>query len=282
MDTISFEIEDLLAEMYSFQKTIVFDEEEMARIEDRLSDIFKLKDKYGESVEEIRSFRDRAGEKLEYLKGISNNIDRLEKSQADLAGSAEQLSSQLSEKRKKGSARIEKIIIEELGFLSMNGLKFRISIDDKGHIDRDGRDDIELLISTNPGEPLKPLRKIASGGELSRIMLAIKKVIGGEEEKALIFDEVDSGIGGRIADMVGKRLKDLSAKHQILCITHLPQIAAYGDRHFVVEKQVISGRTRTAIRELNLEERVEELARMLGGAVITDITIKRAREMLQL
>ena len=282
LDTISYEIEDLLSEMYSFQKKIVFDEEEMLKTEDRLSEIFKLKDKYGRSVEEVRSFRDKARERLEYLKGITTNIDQMEKSHAELLGSTQQLSLELSDKRRKGARHIENIIIEELGFLSMSGLKFRIAIDDKGRVDRDGRDDIELLISTNPGEPLKPLRKIASGGELSRIMLAIKKVIGGEEEKALIFDEVDSGIGGRIADMVGKRLKDLSAKHQILCITHLPQIAAYGDRHFVVEKQVISGRTRTAIRELNLEERVEELARMLGGAVITDITIKRAREMLQL
>ncbi len=282
IDTISFEIEDLLFEMHAFQKQLFFDEEEMLKIEDRLSDIFKLKDKYGKSLDEIRSFREKAQERLAHLKGITDNIGSLERSQADLLNAVEQLSMQLSHERKKGSPRIEKIIIEELGFLSMNGLQFHISIDDKGHVDRDGRDDIELLISTNQGEPLKPLRKIASGGELSRIMLAIKKVIGGEEEKALIFDEVDAGIGGRIADMVGKRLKDLSAKHQILCITHLPQIAAYGDRHFVVEKQVISGRTRTVIRELVPEERVEELARMLGGAIITDTTIKRAREMLQL
>jgi DNA repair protein RecN (Recombination protein N) len=282
IDTISFEIEDLLSEMHTFQKQLFFDEEEMLKIEDRLSDIFKLKDKYGISLDEIRSFREKARERLAYLQGITDDIDAMEKSQANLLNAVEHMSMQLSEKRKKGSPGIEKTIIEELGFLSMNSLQFRISIDDKRRIDRDGRDDIDLLISTNPGELLKPLRKIASGGELSRIMLAIKKVIGGEEEKALIFDEVDAGIGGRVADMVGKRLKDLSMKHQILCITHLPQIAAYGDKHFVVEKKVISGRTRTAIRELALEERVEELARMLGGAMITDITIKRAREMLQL
>lgn len=282
VDTLSYEVEDLLSEMHAFQKTIVFDEEEMLKVEERLSEIFRLKDKYGKTLDEIRSFRGNASERLVYLKGITDNIDALERSRAELADAAEQMSMQLSNKRKKGSPRIEKIIIEELGFLSMSGLQFRISIEDKGYIDRDGRDSIELLISTNPGEPLKPLRKIASGGELSRIMLAIKKVIGGEEEKALIFDEVDAGIGGRIADMVGKRLKDLSVKHQILCITHLPQIAAYGDRHFVVEKKVTSGRTWTAIRELNAEERVEELARMLGGAMITDITLKRAREMLQL
>ncbi len=282
IDTISYEIEDLLSEMHAFQKTILFDEEEMLKVEDRLSDIFKLKDKYGNSLEEIRAFREKVQKRLIYLKGITDDIDSLAKLQAELFDATEQMSGKLSDKRKKGLPGIEKTIVEELGFLSMNGLKFQVSVDDKGRIDRDGRDDIELLISTNPGEPLKPLRKIASGGELSRIMLAMKKVIGGEEEKVLIFDEVDAGIGGRIADMVGKRLKDLSVKHQILCITHLPQIAAYGDRHFIVEKQVISGRTRTAIRELTPEERVLELARMLGGATITDITMKRAREMLQL
>lgn len=282
LDTLTYEIEDLLSGMHAFRKTILLDEEEMLKAEDRLSEIFKLKDKYGGSCGEIRKFLNTARERLVYLKGITDNIDQLEKEQADLRKSVERMSVDLSNERKKGAPRIEKTIIEELGFLSMNGLQFRISIDDKGRVDRDGRDDIELLISTNPGEPLKPLRKIASGGELSRIMLAIKKVVGGEEKNALIFDEVDAGIGGRVADMVGRRLKDLSVKHQILCITHLPQIAAYGDRHFVVEKQVISSRTRTVIRELGPEERVEELARMLGGMKITDITMKRAREMLQL
>lgn len=282
VENISYEIEDLLLEMHGISRTLVFDDEEMMRVEDRLSEIFKLKDKYGNTCEEIGSFREGAQERLVYLKGLTGDIDALEKDRKHLAGEVEEMSMALSEKRKRGAPGIERTIIDELGFLSMNGLQFEVLIADKGHVDRDGRDDIELLISTNPGEPLKPLRKIASGGELSRIMLAIKKVVGGEEEKALIFDEVDAGIGGRVADMVGRRLKDLAGVHQVLCITHLPQIAAYGDRHFLVEKQVIEGRTRTAIRELAPEERVQELARMLGGATITDTTIKRAREMLQL
>lgn len=281
VENISYEVEDLLLEMHGFEKTLFFDEEEMLRLEERLSEIFRLKEKYGNTCEQIETFRHRAQERLVYLKGLTGNIDALEKTRKSLAEEVEQMATRLSESRKEGIPGIEKAIIEELGFLSMNELQFKVLITDRGHVDRDGRDDIELLISTNPGEPLKPLRKIASGGELSRIMLAIKKVVGGEEEKALIFDEVDAGIGGRVADMVGKRLKDLSGMHQVLCITHLPQIAAYGDRHFLVEKQVIDGRTKTAIRELTQEERVQELARMLGGATITDTTIKRAREMLQ-
>ncbi len=281
VDSVSYEIEDLLLEMHAIERTLFFDEEEMMRVEDRLSEIFRLKDKYGNSREEIEAFRLNAKERLSYLTGLTGDINALEKERNRLAAEVEEISSMLSAKRRKGAPAIERTIVEELGFLSMKGLQFEVVITDRGHTERDGQDDIELVISTNPGEPLKPLRKIASGGELSRIMLAIKRVIGGEEDKALIFDEVDAGIGGRVADMVGRRLKDLSAAQQVLCITHLPQIAAYGDRHYLVEKQVRDGRTTTAIRELTAEERVEELARMLGGATITETTIKRAREMLQ-
>jgi DNA repair protein RecN (Recombination protein N) len=281
VESVSYEIEDLLLEIRGMERTLLFDEEEMMRVEDRLSEIFRLKDKYGNSREEIEAFSRRAKERLVYLTGLTDGIDALEKERERLAAEVDGMSSRLSERRRKGAPGIARTIVQELGFLSMKGLQFQVLITDRGYVERDGRDDVELLISTNPGEPLKPLRKIASGGELSRIMLAIKKVIGGEEEKALIFDEVDAGIGGRVADMVGRRLKDLSGTHQVLCITHLPQIAAYGDRHFLVEKQVKDGRTTTAIRELAAEERVQELARMLGGATITETTIKRAREMLQ-
>ena len=162
----------------------------------------------------------------------------------------------------------------------MKGMQFRVEMMDKGIIDEDGRDDIELMISTNPGEQPKPLRKIASGGELSRIMLAIKRVIGGDEERTLVFDEIDAGIGGRVADMVGKRLKDLSKKHQVICITHLPQIAVYGDHHFLVEKIQGKQATRTMIKKISKTDRVNEIARMLGGAAITEKTILRSEEML--
>ena len=280
MENISFEIEDLLLEIRDLRRTLHFDPEELLRQEERQSEIFRMKEKYGKTCEEIGSYREKALERLVYLDRLSEDISALEKSKGELEKEVGEMADLLSKKRKGGAPAIEKAIMEELGFLSMEGLQFRVDITDSGSIGREGRDDIELLISTNPGEPLKPLRNIASGGELSRIMLAIKKVIGGEEEKALIFDEVDAGIGGRVADMVGRRLKDLSKKHQVLCITHLPQIAAYGDHHFLVEKQVVDGRTTTFIRELTSDERVRELARMLGGAKITDATIERAKEML--
>lgn len=281
METVSFDIEDILQAIRGIEKDLLFDPEELEMLEDRLSDIYRLKEKYGTTCDAIHKYGESAKERLEYLRALSSGIDELAAQKALLIKEVEELAERLSAKRKKGSVRLERSIIEELGFLSMKGLQFNIRIMDKGFTDSDGKDDIEFLISTNPGEPLKPLRKIASGGELSRIMLAIKKVIGGEEDKTLIFDEVDSGIGGRVADMVGKRLKGLAGKQQVICITHLPQIAAYADHHFLVEKYYEQGITRTGIRELSREERVQELARMMGGAGITKKTIERAEEMIR-
>lgn len=140
---------------------------------------------------------------------------------------------------------------------------------------------MEFLLTTNPGEPLRPLRRVASGGELSRIMLAIKKVTGGQEDKTFVFDEIDAGIGGRVAEVVGRRLGELSGKHQIICITHLPQIAVYADHHFLVKKHQEEATTRTSIRRLAGEERIEEIARMLGGITITGKTRGQAEEMLR-
>ncbi len=280
IEGLSFDIEDILLEMRNIEKTLLFDQEEMEKLEERLTDIFKLKDKYGKTYEEIVSYAESARTRLEYLSTLATNIEDLEKEKKNLEADVKQGAEQLSLKRKKGTPAVEKAIVNELEFLSMRGLKFKVMMTDKGFVDRDGQDDMELMISTNPGEPLKPLRKVASGGELSRIMLAIKKVIGGEEEKTLIFDEVDAGIGGKVAAMVGKRLHELAQNHQVLCITHLPQIAAHGDHHFLVEKESKKEQTKTTIRELSGDKRVHEIARMMGGERITEKTIERAEEML--
>jgi DNA repair protein RecN (Recombination protein N) len=280
IESVSFDVEDILLEMRNVEKTLLFNPEEMEKQEERLTDIFKLKDKYGKTYEEVMNYARLAREKLAYLSDLTTDIEELVKEKGSLETVVKRSAEELSLKRKKGSSGIEKAIINELGFLSMKGLQFKVMITEKGFVDRDGQDDMELMISTNPGEPLKPLRKVASGGELSRIMLAIKKVIGGEEEKTLIFDEVDAGIGGKVADMVGKRLQELARKHQVLCITHLPQIAAYGDHHFLVEKEFKKEETKTNIRELSKDNRVREIARMMGGETITEKTLERAEEML--
>ena len=281
IESISFDVEDVLMEIKDIEKGLLYEPDELQMLEERLSKIYELKNKYGKTYGDIEEYEASAKERLAYLTTLSENIGELEKKKGSLESEVGKLADRLTMKRKKGTGAIEKAIVDELSFLSMKGLKFEIEIADKGSIDEDGRDDIEFMISTNPGEPLKPLRKIASGGELSRIMLAIKKVIGGEEEKTLIFDEVDAGIGGRVADMVGRRLKDLAKKHQVICITHLPQIAVYGDHHFLVEKYFEREATKTGIKKLSEGERVAEIARMLGGTTITEKTLQRAEEMLQ-
>ena len=281
MEALSFEMEDIMIDIKGVEKIASFDPAELEMLESRLSLIFQLKNKYGKTYHEIKAFEETARERLIYLSALTDNIERLEKERALLEKEVEDMARALSDKRKKGVPSVEKAIVDELELLSIKGALFRIAVEDKGGIDEEGMDEIELLISTNPGEPLKPLRKIASGGELSRIMLAMKRVVGGEEEKVLIFDEVDAGIGGRVADMVGRRLKALAKDHQVICITHLPQIAVYGNHHYLVEKEQKTNGTKTGIRRLSGRERISEVARMMGGPVITEKTLQRAEEMLQ-
>jgi DNA repair protein RecN (Recombination protein N) len=280
IDEVSYDMEDIFFQIRELEKGLFYDPDELQKLDERLQSIYEIKSKYGKSYDEIIKFAASARERLTYLKTLTTDIGDLEKQKTFLTEEVRQMAQHLSKKRKEGTKPVENAIVDELGFLSMKGMQFNIAIAEKGIIDENGMDDIDFLISTNPGEPLKPLRRIASGGELSRIMLAVKRVIGGDEEKTLIFDEVDAGIGGRVADLVGRRLQDLSGKHQVICITHLPQIATYADRHFLVEKTVRKGTTRTNIRKVDDSERIQELARMLGGATITEKTIQRAEEMM--
>lgn len=280
LEGIGLEVEDLVMEARSILKGLACDPEELEKAEERLSFLYDLRHKYGGSVASVLRYAEEAGQRLAYLAGLTGTIETLEKEIVLLESEIDGAATDLSQRRKEGASPIAKRIEEEIGRLSMKGAAFQISLTDRGTVDEKGRDDVEFLLSTNPGEPLKPLRRVASGGELSRIMLAIKKVVGGDEDKTLIFDEVDAGIGGRVADVVGQRLRDLAGTHQVICITHLPQIAVYGDRHFLVEKQVEGQRTGTGIRNLSSQERVQEIARMLGGSVVTEKTLQRAEEML--
>jgi len=280
IESVSFDVEEILIHVKEIEKGLSVDSGELQNLEDRLSRIYILKEKYGKTYEDIQYYKEAAGKRLLYLRTLSTDIAELGSRKALLAEETGELAERLSAARQEGAGRVEKLIISELGYLSMDGIQFTVSVADKGTIDEEGKDDIEFLISTNPGEQLKPLRKIASGGELSRIMLAIKRVIGGDEEKTLIFDEIDAGIGGKVADLVGKRLKELAKYHQVICITHLPQIAVYGDHHFLVEKYQEKDTTTTGIRRLPKDGRVSEVARMLGGITITDLTIQKAEEML--
>ncbi|MCX7965031.1 MAG: DNA repair protein RecN [Syntrophorhabdaceae bacterium] len=281
IESISYEIDDLYREIKERSKTIISEPDELKRVEDRLSKIFSLKEKYGKTIEDINRYYKNARARLEYLLKLTENIKETEKKLSEINRELQILADVLSDNRKKGALKIESMVMEELKMLAMEKTQFKIEIKDRGYIEEDGRDDIDFLISPNPGEALKPLRKIASGGELSRIMLAVKRVMGDTWNKTMIFDEIDTGIGGMVAEMVGLRLKMLSENHQIICITHLPQIAVYGNNHFLVEKHQMKDYTITSIKRLDETERIKEIARMLGGLEITEKTIKMAEEMLK-
>jgi DNA repair protein RecN (Recombination protein N) len=281
MEGLSFDVEDIAASLREREKSLEYEPGELEEREERLATIFRLKDKYGKAHGGIREFEDWARKRLDELLHMKTDVAELEKEQRALAAEVEARAGRLSASRKEGAARIEKLVMGELAFLSMKGVRFKIEITEGETIGEDGRDEVEFLLSTNPGEPLRPLRRIASGGELSRIMLAVKKITGGEEGKTFIFDEIDAGIGGRVAEVVGRRLRELSERHQIICITHLPQIAVYGDHHFLVEKYQGEASTSASIRELTGEERTAEVARMLGGITITEKTLGQAEEMLR-
>jgi DNA repair protein RecN (Recombination protein N) len=281
IEALSFDVEDIISSIRGYEKDLECEPQELEELDDRLSTILRLKDKYGKTHGSIGEFRSWAHARLDQLNSIKTDVQELETEKEFLEKEVSNKAEELSRIRQEGSGKIESLITHELIHLSMKGVRFRVFISRKDSIGEDGQDDIEFLLSTNPGEPLKPLRRVASGGELSRIMLAIKKITGDDEDRTFVFDEIDAGIGGRVAELVGRRLKELSATHQVICITHLPQIAALGDHHFLVRKHQRADSTSTDIREIDNKERIEEIARMLGGIKITTKTIEQAEEMLR-
>jgi DNA repair protein RecN (Recombination protein N) len=279
------ELSDFLIKFKEKQTTAP---EKLEEIEERLSQIEKLKRKYGTSINDILSYLERAKQEYEELGTSQEKLAALEpeieKKFNEYKANAEKLSSL----RKKSARNLEKEVEKEISLLGMKKARFKIKIetfllsqDTMEKVKESGTEEVEFLISPNPGEELRPLRKIASGGELSRVMLALK-TIGKEIErlKTLIFDEIDSGIGGKTAEFVAQKLKKLSNQHQIICITHLPQIASFATHHYRIDKKVTKERTFTTVKKLSFEERVTEIARLLAGTHITDTTLRNAREML--
>jgi DNA repair protein RecN (Recombination protein N) len=289
-----FQIEDLAVRIRDYTDKIEFNPDRLSEIDDRLAEITALKRKYGASIEDILNYRKKIDEELEALSknqermdGLSAEIERLKK---DL----EKIATELASQREKASDRFESLIEKELKELKMEKVRFKVNFsyddDDKSFIKYKGKSvklfpegigKIEFFFSPNVGEDLKPLSKIASGGELSRVMLSIKNILTNKDYiPVLIFDEVDAGIGGGVADVVGEKLKKVSKGRQVFCITHLPQIASRADSHFQITKKASGGRTITTVMELEDEERIEEIARMAGGKVITDTARRHAEEMI--
>lgn len=259
----------------------------LERVEERLEIIRKLEKKYGKGVEAVLDYRDAAAKELEDLSSADERLASLEKELASAEAELRRAAEDLSEKRKQTAVELSHRIGENLRELAFGSASFRIEVSQEEAADGQkivgphGMDRIEFLFSANPGEPLKPLSKIASGGELSRVMLALKSILA-EEDKVpvLIFDEVDAGIGGRTAESVGKKLSVLSGTHQVLCITHLPQIASFGDVHIRIEKKAGHGGVIVDVKQLSGRERRDEIARMLSGK-ITDISLRHAGELLE-
>jgi len=274
-----FEVADIAEELSSQLNSMEFDPAELELIEDRLEVLGRIRKKYGGEEEALKYAAD-AQKELEGLEMADERRAQMQQEAARLKKAAAEAAIKLSEQRRTTAEEFCRRIREELSYLDMPGVSMEVSFEQKPMSD-DGIDKVEFLISANPGEPPKPIARIASGGELSRIMLAIKNVLADSDDiDTLIFDEIDTGVSGRAAFKIGAKLKEASAARQIICITHLAQIAANADTHMLIEKQVAEGRTFTRITPLDTDGRIRELARINGGEDITETQLATARELL--
>jgi DNA repair protein RecN (Recombination protein N) len=285
------QLDDLALFLRDYRESLQVSPGRLDEIESRLALIDRLKRKYGATVEDVIAFGEKSRSELRDLSSPEERERALGQEREALAGRYLAAAIQLSRKRRTAARDLEKKVQGELALLAMERTRFQVafspdspagSADDTSTWTERGLETAEFLLSPNPGEELRPLARIASGGELSRILLALKSVASLDARgKTLVFDEVDAGIGGRVAEVVGRKLRDMARHHQVLCVTHLPQIASLADRHLVVRKQVERGRTTTEVGVLDASERVEEVARMLGGETVTDAARRHAREMVK-
>ncbi len=307
LETARISVEDVGASVRDYAGGIHASPEHLAQVEDRLALLDRLKRKYGPTLDEVIQFGADVSRKLSEVENKDEILRGLRSELAKAAGEYLRAARALSKKRAEAARRLEKLVEAEINDLAMKST-FRIemtSSEEEGNWSASGIDQVVYMISTNPGEPLRQLEHIASGGELARVMLALKASVeaGGDAKKrdgqrmqiptsrkgrekwgtqrTLVFDEIDTGIGGRAAEAVGKKLKSLARSNQVLCVTHLPQIATFGDHHYVIEKKESGGRTRTSIRAVTGDERTEEVARMLSGAKLTETSRKHAEQMIK-
>ena len=281
LDSVIIQLEDIAVSLRDYSKKIHFDPQAFEEMDNRLETIHRLKRKYGETIEEILQYQKKIEAEMEKISLRDDRLQILEKDYEKASQEALTKAQGLSRKRKEVALALSKKLEDELASLGMINTRFFVEITQADSLDERGMDQMEFLISPNPGEEMKPLARIASGGELSRLLLAFKCIFAQEERVCtLIFDEVDSGIGGATAEVVGKKLYTISGYYQTICITHLPQIACFGDYHYSIIKQIEQGRTKTRVKKLKADERAEEIARMLGGTEITTRTRTLAREMI--
>lgn len=276
-------LNDFNRELSDYRASCECSEEMLNETENRLNEINRLKVKYGNSIEEIVAYCEKQKEKIQKLEDHETYIAGLKAKQEKAKKEMYSYARKLSKIRRQQAAILEQAICEGLAELNFADVKFKIQFDELAECTAQGIDDVEFMISLNPGQPVKPLKDVASGGELSRIMLAIKTVMADRDDiETLIFDEIDVGISGRTAQKVSEKMAVIGRGHQVICITHLAQIASMADYHYVIEKTVNEMDTTTSIRRLEESETVQELARILGGAKITSAVLENAKEMKEL
>lgn len=281
LENIDALLSDFNREIAEYMSDMEFDGERFSQMEERLNLLNHLKLKYGSSIQAVLQYQAELGERIDKLRNADVYKEQLETKIAEIQTRLKSLCQKASRIRSKEAAKLEKDMIAALTDLNFLDVKFEIQVRKKEEVASNGYDDVEFMISTNPGEPLKSLGNVASGGELSRIMLAIKTVLASRDRiPTMIFDEIDTGISGKTAWKVSEKLGHLSRSHQIICITHLPQIAAMADDHYKIAKQAVDNKTVTDIVQLNEAETVDELARMLGSDKITETVRENARELI--
>lgn len=290
---ISYRLEDAASEITEYKDKVSLNPEKLREVEERLNFINNLKSKYGNTIEEIIAYRDKIYKELNAIDYDDAKVEKLREQVKSLEQIVSRLSKKLSDNRKKIARKIEKDVVKELNDLKMKNCLFEVSIiqqEDINGIGINGKnykagpkgiDLIEFMISPNLGEGLRPLARIVSGGEVSRIMLALKSILSEVDRiPTLIFDEIDSGVGARLGEVVAEKLKNISKKRQVICVTHLPQIACKAQKHFYIEKYILNHLTEIKIGEIKGDNRIHEIARMLDGNQISEITIQHARKML--
>lgn len=278
-----YSLEDVARDISDELDSMEWNGERLNEIEERLELIHQLKRKYGDTIEDILHYHSRIVKELREMENAEQNSEKQERQLSEALEKVKELAIKLSKQRKKSAKKLEKMIHKQLSALYMDKAVFKVKFLNNSKLYSKGIDKVEFYIQTNPGEEMGPLAKIASGGELSRIMLALKTIFSQKMGvTSIIFDEVDTGVSGRVAQAIAEKISQISNNSQVLCITHLPQVAAIADNHYYISKSVNDGRTETSLEELDEKQKIREIARMLSGSEITELTLKHAEELIKM
>lgn len=278
-----YSLEDAARDISDELDSMEWNGERLDEIEERLELIHQLKRKYGDTIEDILHYHSRIEKELREMENAEQNSEKQERQLSEALEKVKELAIKLSKQRKKSAKKLEKMIHEQLSALYMDKAVFEVKFLNNSKLYSKGIDKVEFYIQTNPGEEMGPLAKIASGGELSRIMLALKTIFSQKMGvTSIIFDEIDTGVSGRVAQAIAEKISQISNNSQVLCITHLPQVAAITDNHYYISKSVNDGRTETSLKELDEKQKIREIARMLSGSEITELTLKHAEELIKM